>query len=143
MMQSETQFDLEKKVRIHQISGEVNLPQFREMLQELYSSPSFDPELNALWDYRHADFSKVTNEDVQAFIQIVAAYWSKHGNSKYRAAIVVPGMAEYSICRMYESQFGPTAPCKMKVFLDIDLAWKWFAASEEIVKGMASRLLPK
>ena len=142
-MHSETQFDLERKVRIHQISGELNLPQFREILQELYSSPSFDPELNALWDYRQADFGEVTNEDIRAFIQIVAAYWSKHGNGKYRAAIVVPGMAEYSICRMYESQFGADAPCKMKVFLDIDLAWKWFAASEAIVKGMASRLLPK
>ena len=140
-MNMETQFDLEKKVRIHQISGDVNLPQFQELMRSLYASPNFDPAMNALWDYRQADFSKVTNEDVRAFIQIVASYWNKDVNGKYRAAIVVAGMAEYGICRLYESQFGPTAPCKMKVFLDIDLAWKWFAASEEIVQGMTSRPL--
>lgn len=141
MMNIETQFDLEKKVRTHQISGEVNLPQFQEILKALYASPDFDPNMNALWDYRQADFKKVTQEDVRAFIQTVATYWSKNSGGKYRAAIVVAGMSEYSICRMYESQFGPNAPCKMKVFLDIDLAWKWFAASEEIVQAMTSRPL--
>ncbi len=141
MMHIETQFDVEKKVRIHQISGEVNLPQFREILKNLYADPHFDPNMNALWDYRQADFNKVTNDDVRAFIQSVAGYWSKNGSGKYRAAIVVVGIAEYGICRLYESQFGPSAPCMMKVFLDIDLAWKWFAASDEIVQGMASRPL--
>jgi len=142
MMQMETQFDSEKKIRVHQISGTVNLPEFREIMQNLYASPDFDPEMNALWDYRQADFGKVTNDDVRAFIQTVAAYWSKNGSGKYRAAIVVPGMAEYGICRNYESQFGAAAPCMMKVFLDIELAWKWFSASEEVVKSMASRPLP-
>ena len=141
MMHIDSQFDSEKKVRVHLISGEVNLPQFQEIMRDLYASPDFDPEMNALWDYRQAEFGKVTNDDVRSFIQTVASYWSKHGSGKYRAAIVVTGMAEYGICRLYESQFGPAAPCKMKVFLDIDLAWKWFAASEDLVKGMASRPL--
>ena len=139
-MQIETHYDMEKKVRTHQISGAVNLPQFQEIMRNLYASPDFNPGMNALWDYREAEFENVTNDDVRAFIQTVAAYWNKHGSGKYRAAIVVTGMAEYGICRMYESQFGPTAPCKMKVFLDIDLAWKWFSASDEIVQGMTSRL---
>ena len=141
MMHIETQFDLEKSVRIHQVSGVVNLSEFEEGLRALYASPKFNPDLNALWDVRQADFSNVSPNDVRSLMQMVASHWGKDG--KCRAAIVVAGMAEYGISRMYESQFGPAAPCKIKVFMDIELAWKWFAASEEIVKGMASRPLVK
>jgi len=141
MMHIETKFDLEKSVRIHRITGEVNLPEFHEILRQLYASPNFNPDMNALWDIREADFSKVTPDDVRSLMQVVATHWGKDG--KCRAAIVVAGMAEYGISRMYESQFGPAAPCKIKVFLDMELAWKWFGASEEIVKGMASRPLAK
>ena len=139
MMRIETQFDAQKAVRIHQIFGVVNLPEFQECLRTLYASPKFNPDLNALWDVRQADFTKVSPDDVRALMQVVATNWGKDG--KCRAAIVVAGMAEYGICRMYESQFGPAAPCKIKVFLDVELAWKWFAASEEIVKAMTSRPL--
>jgi len=139
MMRIETKFDKEKSVRIHQMTGVVNLPEFQEGLRALYASPDFNPDLNALWDVRQADFSKVSPNDVRALMQVVASNWGKDG--KCRAAIVVGGMAEYGLCRMYESQFGPAAPCKIKIFLDIELAWKWFAASEEIVKGMTSRPL--
>ena len=139
LMRIETTFDRERAVRIHHMSGVVNLPEFQEGLRALYASPNFDPDLNALWDVRQADFSKVAPDDVRALMQVVASNWGKDG--KCRAAIVVGGMAEYGLCRMYESQFGPAAPCKIKIFLDIELAWKWFAASEEIVKGMTSRPL--
>jgi hypothetical protein len=141
MMHIETQFDLVKAVRIHQVSGVVNLSEFEEGLRALYASPKFNPDLNALWDVRQADFGNVSPNDVRSLMQMVASHWGKDG--KCRAAIVVAGMAEYGISRMYESQFGPAAPCKIKVFMDIELAWKWFAASEEIVKGMASRPLAK
>ena len=140
-MHIQTQFDLEKNVRLHRITGEVNLSEFHECLRLLYASPKFNPDMNALWDIRQADFSKITPDDVRALMHVVATHWGKDG--KCRAAIVVAGMAEYGISRMYESQFGPAAPCKIKVFLDLELAWKWFAASEEIVKGMTSRLLTK
>ena len=138
-MHSEIHFDLEKNVRIHRLTGEVNLPEFHELLRQLYASPQFNPDMNALWDIRKADFSKVSPDDVRALMQVVATHWGKDG--KCRAAIVVAGMAEYGISRMYESQFGPAAPCKIKVFLDMDLAWKWFEASEDIVKSMRSRTL--
>lgn len=139
LMTIETHIDLDRQVRIHIADGLVNLPDFQEALRSLYQSSKFNPDLNALWDMRKADFSQVVPDDVRALMQVVATHWGKDG--KCRAAIVVAGMAEYGLCRMYESQFGTAAPCKIKIFLDIDLAWKWFAASEEIVKGMKSRPL--
>ena len=141
MMNIATQFDAEKTVRIHQVTGLVNLSDFEESLRALYASPKFNPDMNALWDIRQADFSNVGPNDIRSLMQLVASQWGKDG--KCRAAIVVAGMAEYGIARMYESQFGPAAPCKIKVFMDQELAWKWFAASEEIVKGMTSRPLSK
>jgi hypothetical protein len=141
MMHIDTQFDLERSVRIHRVSGTANLCEFEESLRTLYASPKFNPDINALWDIRQADFSDVGPNDIRALMQLVASHWGKDG--KCRAAIVVSGMAEYGIARMYESQFGTAAPCKIKVFMDVELAWKWFAASEEIVKAMASRPLAK
>lgn len=138
-MHVETHFDWDKAIRIHQMSGVVNLPDFQACLSSLYASPNFNPDLNALWDVRKADFGNVAANDVRTLMQVVATNWGKDG--KCRAAIVVSGMAEYGLCRMYESQFGSAAPCKIKIFLDIELAWKWFEASDEIVKGMTSRPL--
>lgn len=138
-MTIETHIDKDRSVRIHTASGSVNLEYFQQSLRTLYLSHDFNPDMNALWDMRLADFTHVEADHVRALMQVVTTHWGKDG--KCRAAIVVAGMAEYGLCRMYESQFGPAAPCRIKIFLDIDLAWKWFAASEDIVRAMTSRPL--
>ncbi len=140
-MRVESIFDHVKMVRTHKVSGVVNLPEFREVLQGIYAHRQFNPDMNALWDLRHADFAGVAPEDVRSLMQIVVTNWNRNG--RCRAAIVVAGMAPYGISRMYESQFGVAAPCKIKVFLDVNLAWKWFEASDDTVDAMASRPLRK
>ena len=139
MMTIETQIDRDKGVRIHRITGEINLPEFQEGLRKMYESPDFNPDIHALWDVRQADFSKVAADDVRALMHVVTSSWGPDG--KCRAAILVGGLAEYGLCRMYESQFGTAAPCKIKIFLDLPLAWKWVEASDDIAQGMTSRSL--
>ena len=119
MMNIESHFDVDKMVRIHRVSGVVSLSEFHEILRTLYTSPNFNPDMNALWDIRQADFSKVTPDDVRALMQVVATHWGKDG--KCRAAIVVAGMAEYGISRMYESQVRTRRPARSRSFS----TWSW------------------
>jgi hypothetical protein len=118
-----TVFDPERMVRTHQVTGIVNLPAFRGILEGLYASKQFNPDMNALWDVRLADFSSVMPEDVRALMHVVVSNWSRSG--KCHSAILVASVTEYGVVRIYASQFGHSAPCKIKVFLDLIEARQW------------------
>ncbi len=123
-----TVFDLEHMVRTHQVTGIVNLPAFRGILENLYTSKQFNPDMNALWDLRLADFSSVMPEDVRALMHVVVSNWSRSG--KCHSAILVASVSEYGIVRIYASQFGHSAPCKIKVFMDLVEARQWLGLVE-------------
>ncbi len=123
-----TVFDLERMVRTHQVSGIVNLPAFRAILEALYTSKQFNPDMNALWDLRMADFSAVMPEDVRALMHVVVSNWSRSG--KCHSAILVASMTEYGVVRIYASQFGQSAPCKIKVFMDLIEARHWLGLDD-------------
>lgn len=124
-----TVFDRDRSLRTHTVSGIVNLRDFRTTLAGVYGAPDFDPDMNALWDLRQADFSHIMPEDVRALMHVVTSNWVRPG--KCRCAILVASEIEYGVARIYESQFGRNAPCLIKVFLDMRDALPWFVGREE------------
>jgi hypothetical protein len=118
-----TVFDPEYLVRTHQVSGTISLPALRGILPGLYASKQFGPDLNALWDLRQANFSGIMPEDVRDLMHVVVSHWGRSG--KCHSAILVANETEYGVARIYVSQFGQSAPCKIKVFLDLDEARQW------------------
>jgi len=122
-MQVVTVFDPDEMVRNHQVTGVINLPAFRAILEALYISKQFNPDMHALWDLRHADFSSIMPEDVRELMHVVVSNWGRSG--KCRSAIMVATMAEYGVSRVYVSQFGQAAPCQIRVFLDQNEAREW------------------
>jgi hypothetical protein len=123
-----TVFDLERMVRTHQVTGIINLPAFRAILEGLYISKQFNPDMNALWDLRLADFSAVMPEDVRALMHVVVSNWSRSGNC--HSAILVASETEFGVARIYASQFGQSAPCKIKIFMDLVEARQWLGLVE-------------
>lgn len=122
-MHVETQMDTVKAIRTHRVNGLINLQDFRNMLTAVYHSAEFDPNMHSLWDVRQADFSAVTAQDIRSLADLVKANWVDKRQNK--AAIVVSGLADYGITRMYEQVLGPAATGKVRIFRNIKSAWDW------------------
>lgn len=123
-MQVVTVFDLEHGVRTHQMTGVINLRALQGILQGLYSSKQFNPDMNAFWDLRLADFSCITPEDVREIMHVVVNNWGGPPGT-CRCAILVASLAEFGVARIYMSQFGRAAPCEIKIFLELSEARQW------------------
>lgn len=118
-----TVFDPERMIRTHTVSGTISLPAFRGILPGLYTSKQFNPDMNALWDLRQADFSGIMPEDVRDLMHVVVSNWGRSGSC--HSAILVASETEYGVARIYVSQFGQKAPCQIKVFVGLDEAREW------------------
>jgi len=68
-------------LRTHQMAGNVTLPAFRGILQGLYASKQFDPDMNSLWDLRLADFSGLMPEDVRELMHVVVSNWGRRASA--------------------------------------------------------------
>jgi len=112
-----------KGIRTHKITGVVNLKDFSSMLTAVYNSAEFEAKLHSLWDVREADFSAVTPPDIRALAELVRVNWAE--KRKNKAAIVVSGLSDFGITRMYEQVLGPAAEGKVKIFRNIKSAWDW------------------
>ncbi len=129
-----TVFDPARMVRTHQVTGNASLPAFCGILEGLYASKQFNPDMNSLWDLRLADFSGITPEDVRALMHVVVSNWQRSG--KCHSAILVASMTEFGMARTYESQFGRNAPCKIKIFLDLNEARQWLGLGDSAVEAV-------
>ena len=122
-MNVETQMDAAKSLRTHKVKGLINFKDFSNLLKGIYNSADFDPNLHSLWDVRDADFSAVTPPEIRALAEYVRANWDM--KRKNKAAIVVSGLSDFGISRMYEQILGPAATGKVMVFRNIKTAWDW------------------
>jgi hypothetical protein len=131
-----TVFDHERRLRTHQVSGGITLAAFRRILEGLYASKQFHPDMNALWDLRQADFSGILPEDVRELMHVVVSLWGPGG--KCRSAVLVASAVEFGVARTYASQFGRNAPCEIRVFLDLREASQWLGLDGASVDPVAS-----
>ena len=122
-MEISTQFNAEENQRIHKVEGTIDVDQIKEMLSALYNSPDYDPNMNALWDLRAADFTSVTTEQITSLTGMVEKYWGKGGQGK--AALIVSRDLDYGLSRMYEMLLSGSSPDKVMVFRDYDEAENW------------------
>jgi hypothetical protein len=116
--------DKKRNIRSLKVSGLLNITELVNKLGDFYKSSEYDPYMNALWDLRTADFSKVTTDAVHSFVDIVKKYWGQEGKNK-KAALVVSSDFDYGIARMYEIPLSLGTSGDIMVFKDYDEAEKW------------------
>lgn len=135
-MHVETQMDGGKGIRTHRVTGLVTLADFRMLLEAVYNSAQFDARMHSLWDVREADFSAVTLPDIRAFAEFVRKNWLEKRQNK--AAIVVSGLFDFGLTRVYEQVLGPAATGKVMIFRNLKTAWDWIEDRGEFAAGKAS-----
>ena len=122
-MEITTQINEEENLRIHRVEGPIDVDRLTEMLSALYQSPGYDPNMNALWDLRAADFTAVTSEQISSVTGLVEKFWGKEGEGK--AALIVTRDLDFGLSRMYEMLLSGASPDRVMVFRDYDEAEKW------------------
>lgn len=118
-----TEIDVKANLRIHKVTGDVTVKSIMAKLEQVYSEPDFDPEMNVLWDMREAKMSSVSSSDVEQLSNFVAGRWGTGGRS--RAALVVSRDFEFGISRMYEIFLESRSATQVQVFRDFDEALLW------------------
>jgi hypothetical protein len=107
----------------------IDISELTECLKEIYNSSDFDPEMNIFWDLQKADFSCISTEDVQSFMNYVSRQWGTGGKSK--AALIVSSDLGYGMSRMYQSLMDGSNSNEiaiLKDIKDINEANKWIEA---------------
>src|ERR1035437_335893 len=129
-MHIETQIDHEKAIRTHRVTGLVTLQEFNSLLSVIYNSAEIDPKMPSFWDVREADFTAVTPQDIRAFAEFVRVNWVE--KSMNRAAIVVTGLSDFAVSRMYEQVLGPATAGKVMVFWHPKSAMDWLEGKAKV-----------
>ena len=118
------QIDKKKNLRSHTVTGLINVTELMNKLGEFYKSSEFDPNMNALWDMRDADFTAVKMVEVHTFVDMVKKYWGQPSQNN-KAALIVTRDFDYGMSRMYEIQLSLGTSGNIMVFKDYDKAEKW------------------
>lgn len=118
--------DEKKNIRSLKVTGLINITELLNKLGDFYKSSEYDPDMNALWDLRDADFTSITADSVHSFVEIVKKYWGRN-NQNNKAALIVSSDFDYGIARMYEIPLSMGTSGNIMVFKDYEEAESWLA----------------
>ena len=122
-MEITTNIDKEAGLRTHKVTGIVSKNDLLAKLDDIYSIPDFQTEMNVLWDLRNADLASFSSDDIHKIRDVVGYNWGTGGTS--RAALVVSRDIDFGLSRMYEMSLESITTSKLQVFRDIDEALTW------------------
>lgn len=122
-MQIDTHMVRGEAVRTHVVTGVIHIQEFIKLLKVIYRSEDYDPQMHSLWDVTTADLSQVTPQEIRGLAEMVKSQWEAKG--RHRAAIVVAGLSDFGISRMYEQVLGPAAAGYVKIFRNRKTAHDW------------------
>jgi len=122
-MEINTRIDKKNNLRIHTIKGCVSKEKLLSILSEMYASPDFNPDMNALWDVRCADFRSVVMPEVAEACSFVDAQWE--GGRLIRVAFLVGSEVDHTLATMFETLLAENAKLKNRVFRNLEESIDW------------------
>ncbi|UCF05396.1 MAG: hypothetical protein JSV33_16045 [bacterium] len=124
-----TDIDIESKIRMHKVTGALQRDELIAVLDKVYKTPGYDPDMDVVWDLREADLTSFSSEDIQAVRNFVGRKWGTGGKS--RAALVVSRDVEFGLTRMYEVYLESDTKSQVHVFRDMDKAMEWIRSEND------------
>lgn len=117
------QYENELDALVLEIDDELSFVLYKRVIETVFAHPRFRPGINVLYDLRNAPGVSLTTDDVRLVGEYGRAIKDRRGPA-WKAAIVVTGLAEYGLGRMFEI-LNSEAPFKTKVFMDAGEARMW------------------
>ncbi len=121
-----TKIDQKKNLRTHTVTGNVSKDKLLPKLLEMYTDPGFQPDMNALWDVRSADFGSVGMSDIVETCAFVQDQWDK--GKPIRVAFLVASEVDYTLATMYETLLEDNAMLHNKIFRNESEAIAWITS---------------
>lgn len=94
-------FDLANNICFIKLEGVADYAAIKSAFGQSIASPKYHKGMNRLWDFRGADMSSLTTEQIRKVGGLVSD--SGAGVNDVRSATVVDGSLEYGLIRMYQS----------------------------------------
>ena len=122
------QYDKSLDVLVVEVTGDLSAGVYDQAIDAVLTSPSFHPNINVIYDLRTARAVLLTTEAIRTVSTRAKNLGAARGTS-WKAAIVVSGILEYGLGRMFEF-FNEDAPFKVRVFRSMEEARTWIGAKE-------------
>ena len=121
-MPIDTVIDNDKGVIIHTVTGRITFEDITSSFEKATNHSDFVKSLPVLWDFRAADGTKITGNEIKTFIRFYESQSDKRSGIK--AALLVSGDLEFGLLRMYEAQ-AFNIPAQIEIFRNYDDAMQW------------------
>ncbi|MFH1852053.1 MAG: hypothetical protein ABIA75_06875 [Candidatus Neomarinimicrobiota bacterium] len=125
-MSVEFHIDIERKLIIGQVSGEVEHQELQDVVQEMVRHPDYDPTFNEIWDIRKV--IKVKSFLKQTMARVENEHRIRRIKTPNREALIVKNTLQHKIASLY-AVLAENIPLKVEVFYDYERGLRW--VSEE------------
>ena len=122
-MEITTKIDNKRGIRIHTVSGCLSKDELFSGLNEIYSRPDFQSNMNVLWDLRNADSKSVVMSDVVKTRDFVEQQWDE--NATIRIAFVVKTEMDLTLSAMFETLLQGKIKFQTKSFREMEESIDW------------------
>ncbi len=127
-MPIETTYHEAENLRYHVLTESFTGSELITEVQRTYEAPGFVLHANAVWDVSAADVSTITSDELRALASFIQSVW--RGTSDLRAALVTGSDLNFGLARMYEQLQGVYSEEGIRVFRELEPAWKWVCGSD-------------
>jgi len=123
-----TELDKARGLRVHLVRGRVTYEELVRALEEIYSAPWFDPDMNSLWDLREARFDSASRPAVEEVVRLVIGNLGSVRRGK--VACVISGEFEEGLVRLFKAVVETRTTNRVGLFRDREAALRWVLGQE-------------
>ena len=119
----DVRYDKDLDLLVVEISGPLSAKVYDEAIEAVFNSPSFRPNINVIYDLSNARASLLSTGEIRIVADRAKRLREERGTS-WKAALVVSGMLEYGLARMFE-YFNDGTRFEVRAFRSLDEAKEW------------------
>ena len=122
-MPMETTYEKKDNIRLHVVTGRMEVKDLIEELGKVYSSGDIPVHANVVWDLSGADATGVTGDQLRQLAIFVKSAWK--GETDLKAAFIVGSDLVFGMTRMFEQLLDLFAEDSIRIFKSGDEALAW------------------
>lgn len=123
-----TTIDLDKKLIVHAVEGEVTAGDWVSAIGDRLAHPDFEPGLGVLWDFSNAPEGILSSRDLRGMLD----YGRQEGHAARmgRIALLTPRRAQFAMASSVEKMSDGLA-VELRAFQDRTEAIRWLMSVDE------------
>lgn len=117
-----THYDTVARILLVRVEGTVEAALFDTAMRTITTATEYPANVDTIWDFRGADFSRLSTDGMRNLLAIRAQYVARAGS---RTAFLVHDEVAYGMSRMFQLLADGTIPQDLSVHRQLDDAQAW------------------